>query len=30
MENKNLGRLPESELDVMLAVWRAGGEASAP
>lgn len=30
MENKNMGRLPESELDVMLAVWRAGGEASAP
>ena len=23
-------RLPESELDVMLAVWRQGGEASAP
>lgn len=23
-------RLPESELDVMLAVWKQGGEASAP
>jgi len=27
---KKLGRLPESELDVMLAVWGRGGEASAP
>lgn len=30
MTDKNMGRLPESELDVMLAVWRSGGEASAP
>ncbi len=27
---KGFCRLPESELDVMLAVWRRGGEASAP
>ena len=30
MKKQELVRLPESELDVMLAVWRAGGEASAP
>ena len=30
MSKQELARLPESELDVMLAVWRSGGEASAP
>ena len=30
MRKQELARLPESELDVMLAVWRSGGEASAP
>ena len=30
MRKQELVRLPESELDVMLAVWRAGGESSAP
>ncbi len=30
MKDKSGGRLPDSELDVMLAVWRCGGEASAP
>ena len=29
MRKQELARLPESELDVMLALWRAGGEASA-
>jgi len=27
---KELGRLPDSELDVMLTIWDLGGEASAP
>lgn len=30
MRKQELGRLPESELDVMLTLWRSGGEASAP
>lgn len=30
MEEKQRARLPESELDVMLAVWRRGGRATAP
>lgn len=30
MRDKSGWRLPDSELDVMLAVWRSGGEASAP
>jgi len=30
MEKRDGARLPESELDVMLAVWRRGGRATAP
>lgn len=30
MKKREHDRLPESELDVMLALWHAGGEASAP
>lgn len=30
MEKRDVSRLPESELDVMLAVWRRGGRSTAP